>query len=162
MEKINERAILCERECNGEFERMALSYEEFDGTMEYDNLGVRSKDITDDWSSIDYNGAATLYCRTAVVGDDAWIKFFTDMQFGLPKQAVAEGKYSAVRVDAMGRMRGYLKKEASRLLFAWCIAKDQGIEYKECFTEDGIPTEKLDTFSQIFRDFVDHKLGFDK
>lgn len=156
-----ERVILCEREHDGEFERVALSFDEFDETMEYDKQSVRSKDISNDWKMFAYkDGISTLYCRTAYVGDDAWIKFFTDMQYGLPEWAVANWKYSCVRVEMMGRLRGYLTEEGSRLLLAWCIAKSKGLPYEECFTEDCKPTEGLVLISQLFRSFIDHQLGF--
>lgn len=154
-----ERAILCEREFDGEYERVALRFDEFDELMKDDNQSIRSRDITNDWRMLAY-GVSTLYCRTAYVGDDDWTKFFTDMQYGLPERAVATGEYSCVRVDLMGKLRGYLTEDGSRLLLAWCCAKSQGLPYEKCFTEDCKPTERLVLMSKLFRSFIDHQLGF--
>lgn len=163
MKNFNERAILCERNYQGKFDRMALSLEEFNEVMEINETKckLRSNDISEEWTVIKYSEEVTLYCRSVMVGEDAWVKFFTDMQYGLPKQAIAEGKYSAVAIEAMGRMRGYITEEGSRMLYAWNIARSFEMDYKECFTEDGRATDMLIMLSKMFASFINHELGFD-
>jgi len=161
MEVVNERAILVEINNGGDFKRIALSEKEFDKCMTEFNCQVRSNDLSEEISIVICAEDTIFYCRSAMINSDAWVKFFTNMQYGLPEEAIAEGKYSEVAINEMGRMRGYITEEGSRLLFAWRIAKGYGMDYKECFTEEG-PSVMLDVISKTLRSFVDHELGFDK
>lgn len=154
MKKVqNEQVILWERFYAGNFERIALSPEEFDAVMEYCKCEVRSADASNDWREYGCPGEVTIYVRSALVGDDVWSKFFSDMQYGLPESAVAEGKFSAVRVDQMGKMRDYIAKEKLRHLQMWAILKSHGVDYKLCFNDDGSPTAMLDYFAFLNNTF---------
>lgn len=104
-----ESAILIERDYKGEYERFALTPDEF--------LNFFKGHLTDmpepDQEGNTYTLAPLVHVwyRTAEVGDSAWTRFFTDMEDGLPQSDIDSGNIAYIRDDFMQSLKKYLYKE---------------------------------------------------
>ena len=98
-------AILVERDYKGEYERFALTEEEF--RTEFPDTYAR-------FGPIEKSDADTLrplvhiwFCP-CFVGDEVWNRFFTDMAHGLPDSDIESGNLATVNKDLFGELLRYL------------------------------------------------------
>lgn len=106
------KAILVERVYKGEFERFALTPEEFQ--REYgEGLNIIARDTEGCWSAGAVHTVKPMvhiwFCEVAV-GDDDWQRFFTDMADGLSKGDLEAGNLAYVREDLFGELKKYFPK----------------------------------------------------
>lgn len=111
--KMCPKAILVERDYKGEFERFALTPEEFQ--KEYSKgLSIIAKDSEGCWSAGAVYTEKTMvhiWFREAVVGDENWNRFFTDMTDGLSQSDIEAGNRAYIREDFMQSLKQYLPDE---------------------------------------------------
>lgn len=105
-----QKAILVERDYKGEFERFALTPEEFEqefgsclaeGMLYPDNDGntYTLRPLVHVW-----------YCATTV-GSEMWDTFFTDMEWGMAYGDIESGNLAYIRDDFMDSLKKYLPKQ---------------------------------------------------
>ena len=102
------RAILVERDYKGEYERFALTPEEFEKEFPetYKDFGPIEESNTDTLKPFVH-----IWFAPCVVGDAAWIEHFTDMEQGLPPSDIENGNLAYVREDFMQSLKKYLPEE---------------------------------------------------
>lgn len=99
------KAILVERDYKGEYERFALTPEEF---------AAEFPETYKDFGPIDESNTDTLkpfvhiWFEPCVVGDAAWQQHFSDMEWGLPASDVEAGNVASVREDMMQSLKKYV------------------------------------------------------
>ena len=125
------KAILVERCADGEYERLAVTPEEFDLALSPMLLGKKAEQITDRWVTIYFDPYNFVRCRGAVVGDDSWVRFFADMSYGIPEIDAADGIRSVVRIDLMGILADYFSVKERAEFFARAFLIEQGIDPDE-------------------------------
>lgn len=108
--KMCPKAILVERDYKGEYERFALTPDEF-----REAFCERSSDRND--LSLDTSGTFTvsplvhISYQPCVVGDGIWQLHFHDMAWGLPESDIENGNLAFVRPDKMLSLKQYLPED---------------------------------------------------
>jgi len=101
-------AILVERNYKGQYERFALTPEEFKKefpeTVAKGNWPVKEAD-TDTIAPMVH-----IWFEPCWVGDEEWNDFFTDMALGLPESDIEAGNFAYIREDLFQSLREYLPK----------------------------------------------------
>lgn len=92
-------AIIVEQDYKGEYERFALTPDEFKEQFPetYEAFGPINQPNSDTISPLVH-----IWFAPCEVGDDTWNKFFTDMASGLPESDIAIGNIATVREDFFG------------------------------------------------------------
>lgn len=107
--KIGIKAILVERDYKGEYERFALTPEEFE--KEFPDTVKHFGPIKEANSDTLYPLVHIWFCPT-VVGSEEWNDFFTDMELGLPESDIESGNLAYIRKDFMRSLGQYLEDTA--------------------------------------------------
>ena len=104
--KMCPKAILVERDYKGEYERFALTPEEFEKefpeTVAKGSWPVREAN-TDTLAPLVH-----IWFEPCVVGDAAWSRHFTDMEWGLPESDVERGNVAYIREGFMQSLKKHL------------------------------------------------------
>ena len=99
------KAILVERDYKGEYERFALTPEEFE--TEFPETYKAFGPLGD--SGVDtLNPLVHIWFEPCLVGDENWNMFFTDMSAGLPKSDIETGNLACVREDMFYSLKKYM------------------------------------------------------
>lgn len=98
-------AILVERDYKGEYERFALTEEEFQREFPetYAHFGPIEKSDTDTLRPLVH-----IWFCPCFVGDEVWNRFFTDMSDGLPNSDIESGNLATVNKNLFGALLCYL------------------------------------------------------
>ena len=93
-------AILVERDYKGEYERFALTPDEFKAQFPetYETFGIAEA------NSDTLKPLVHIWFAPCEVGDQTWNKFFTDMESGLPDSDVESGNVATIREDFFGAL----------------------------------------------------------
>lgn len=99
------KAILVERDYKGEYERFALTPEEFQKEFPetYRKFGPITKADSDTLRPLVH-----IWFQPCTVNDHNWEKFFTDMQDGLYESDIDQGVRAYIRWDLFGELRLYI------------------------------------------------------
>lgn len=103
------RAILVERDYKGEYERFALTPEEFE--KEFPETVAKGAWPVHEADTDTIAPLVHIWFAPCVVGDAAWIEHFTDMEQGLPPSDIENGNLAYVREDFMQSLKKYLPEE---------------------------------------------------
>lgn len=98
-------AILVERDYKGEYERFALTEEEFQREFPetYAHFGPIKNSNADTLRPLVH-----IWFCPCFVGDEVWTRFFTDMADGLPDSDIERGNLATVNKDLFGELLCYL------------------------------------------------------
>lgn len=100
------KAILVERDYKGEYERFALTPEEF--TAEYGEFMASQGAPIMVWDNITIKPMVHISCSLASVGSEKWERFFSDMADGLSESDIKNGNLAEIRYDFMQSLKKYL------------------------------------------------------
>ena len=101
-------AILVERDYKGNYERFALTPDEF--ANEYPEPVKRASGIVLKADSYTISPMVHIWFSPCTVGDNDWNKFFTDMEWGLPESDIESGNLAYIRDDFFQSLKGYIPK----------------------------------------------------
>ena len=106
-QKIGIKAILVERDYKGEYERFALTPEEFEKEFPetYKDFGPIEESNSDTIRPLVH-----IWFEPCVVGDDVWHRHFNDMDWGLPESDRVSGNLAYIREDFMQSLGVYLEQ----------------------------------------------------
>jgi len=101
-----QNAIIIERDYKGEYERFALTPEEFQKEYlhSYPDLALP----TAVGQSETLAPLVHIWYAQAQVGSDIWNRFFTDMQNDLPESDIANGNLAYIRWDFMQSLKPFV------------------------------------------------------
>lgn len=98
-------AILVERDYKGEYERYALTPEEF--KEEYPDVYKKCGPI-EGINSVTLSPMIHITFERCTVGGEVWNNFFTDMKMGLPDSDIESGNLAYIRQDLFQSLKEYL------------------------------------------------------
>jgi len=101
---LDNKVMLVERDYKGIYERYALTFDEF--AMEYPVLWSdikQKKSILQD-SYTEQPLVHIWYCPTSV-GSTEWIRFFTDMSWGMSESDIEQKNFASIRLDLAQSLR---------------------------------------------------------
>lgn len=106
------KGILVERDYKGQYERFALTPEEFENEFPdtYQNFGPIEESNTDTLRPLVH-----IWFAPCVVGDETWQRHFSDMEYGLPESDIEAGNLAYVREDMMQSLKKYLPEKEQSL-----------------------------------------------
>ena len=101
MEK--EICVLVERDYDGQYERFALSVEEFKQEFleHYPDMIKPSEEP----EAYTITSLVYIWYQLSPVGDGLWNTFFSDMTWGLPIRDIKNRNFACIREDLMGKYR---------------------------------------------------------
>lgn len=107
-------AILIERDYKGEYERYALTPEEFNKEF--------ATCLVEDMPPPKANGDSYtlrplvhMWYKPCEVGSEEWTRFFTDMSWGLPDSDIESGNLAYIREEFMQSLKDYLPQNQTSL-----------------------------------------------
>lgn len=108
-QKIGIKAILVEMDYKGYYERFALTLEEFEKEFPetFKHFGPIEEENSDTIKSLVH-----IWFEPCVVGDGAWERHFTDMEWGLPESDIESGNLAYIDYNQMQSLSAYLKDTA--------------------------------------------------
>ena len=136
-------AILVQRDYKGEYERFALTPDEF--KEEFPEVSKLIWPI-EEANTHTLRPLVHIWYSPVKVGDEQWNAFFTDMEDGLPYGDISNGNLAYIRDDFMGELKQYLPK-----------VHPQEPERKDCF--GGLTREELE--EKIMEGIVNGALGIE-
>ena len=115
------QVFIVERDYKGEYERFALTHEEFEREFPstYKQFGPFNKVVNTlqndgALSSFDCSDSDTLkpmvhiwFCSTTI-DSEVWTTFFEDMAWGLPQSDIDSGNLATIRLDLFGELKMYI------------------------------------------------------
>lgn len=102
-------AILVERDYKGEYERFALTPEEF--KEEYPDVFKKCGPI-EGINSVTLSPMIHITFERCTVGGEVWNNFFTNMKMGLPESDIESGNLAYIRQDLFQSLKEYLPENA--------------------------------------------------
>lgn len=136
MNKNGINAILIERDYKGEYERFALTEEEFQKEFveQRPDIDFSNWDKTGDTFTL--RSLVHIWIQETIVDSDSWNTFFTDMEEGLPESDIENGNLAYVREDLMPSLKEYLPQNKEKEI-------DNRIQFEERYDSEVYKTTTL-------------------
>ncbi len=107
-----QKAILVERDYKGEFERFALTPEEFEKEFDsYLSEGMLYPD--NDGNTYTLRPLVHVWYCATTVGSEMWDTFFTDMEWGMAETDLKNGNLAYIRDDLMQNLKDSLPQKVN-------------------------------------------------
>lgn len=106
-------AILVERDYKGEYERFALTPDEFRKTYLQDDSEKNGLQ-EDNSGTFTIQPLVHIWYQKTQIGSDLWNQFFSDMSWGLPESDIVNGNLASIREDFMESLKDKLPFTAQK------------------------------------------------
>lgn len=103
-----QKVILVERDYKGEYERFALTFDEFRKEYPATYAEFGPFEVACDINCVTISPLVHICFQPCTVGDEDWTKFFSDMEWGLPQSDIDSGNLATIRLDLFGKLKSHI------------------------------------------------------
>lgn len=103
-----QKVILVEQDYKGEYERFALTVDEFREEYPETYAAFGPFEGENSFGADTIKPLVHIWFQSCTVGDENWTKFFSDMEMGLPQSDIDNGNLATIRLDQFGELKSYI------------------------------------------------------